>query len=87
MLGEITGFSALSLQPTAGAGAPDYVPYTSRQDVRVEAGWRAVFHLDSPLGREPSYGQFFVCDIEVGSAGAVERCALPVVVAHAAAGR
>ena len=46
----------------------------------VESGWRASFYLDSPLGREPSYGQYFVMTVEARLAsGDVERRSLPLV--------
>lgn len=47
-----------------GVGGPDYLPYGTMQKVVVEPGWTGRFHLDRPLGREPSLMQFFVLRIE-----------------------
>lgn len=64
----------------AGASGSDYEPYNAMQAVTVESGWRASFYLDSPLGREPTYGQYFVFTVEARlPSGAVDRRSLPLV--------
>ncbi len=60
-------------------GGPDTVPYNSMQAQVVDAGWRGTFHLDTPLGREPGVGQYFVLTIEGRDAkGQVERISMPL---------
>lgn len=46
-------------------GTTDYLPYLAMQDFEIPPGGRAVFYLDSPLGREPALGQYFVLVIEL----------------------
>jgi hypothetical protein len=63
----------------------DYVPYVAMQSVELRNGWRASFDLESPLGREPSIGQYLVLVIEVHDAkGAVDRRYLPLVATNVA---
>ncbi|MBM4062184.1 MAG: hypothetical protein FJ265_13970 [Planctomycetes bacterium] len=58
---------------------PDMLPYNAMQPVAVPPGWRAVFYLDAPLGREPGIGQFFVLTTEARDpAGKCERRNLPL---------
>ncbi|MCA8973416.1 MAG: hypothetical protein KDC98_01775 [Planctomycetes bacterium] len=71
------------LGAVAGLGGPDYAPYESMQAITVKQGWRATFSLDAPFDREPTYGLYFVFDVEARSSnGPVERRSLPLVVAH-----
>ena len=67
-----------------GAGGPDMLPYNTMQAVTVEPGWRGTFYLDSPLGRDPVLGQYFVLAVEANNkAGAVERRRLPLIATNA----
>ena len=67
-----------------GAPGPDMLPYNSMQPLVVEPGWSGVFYLDTPLGREPSLGQFFVLSIEArDAAGTCQRRSLPLVATNA----
>lgn len=67
------------VEPEPGATGPDYLPYNSLQPVTVEDGWRTVFYLDAPLGRDPSYGQYFVFTVEAARpSGPAERRSLPL---------
>jgi hypothetical protein len=59
-------------------GAGDFAPYLSMQPVQVEPGFRTLFALDSPLGREPSIGHYLVLVVEVRAAGRSERRLLPL---------
>jgi hypothetical protein len=43
---------------------PDYQPYVAQKPVSVPNGSRATFYLDTPLGREPTVGQYLVLVIE-----------------------
>lgn len=66
------------------SGGPDMAPYTTMQRVTVEAGWRATFYIDSPLGREPVLGQYFVFTVEGrNAAGDVERRSIPLLATNA----
>lgn len=68
-----------------GTVGPDYEPYSSFQPLPVGAGVRAVFYVDTPLGRDPSYGQYFVFTIEARAASRpVERRSLPLTANHVA---
>lgn len=68
----------------AGIGGPDMQPYTTMQKVVLESGWRGTFYLDSPLGREPVLGQYFVFTIEGrNQAGDVERRSMPLLATNA----
>lgn len=61
-------------------GGPEVVPYLTQQPVVVQPGWRAVFYLDAPLGREPGIGQYLVLQVEARNpAGLRERRNLPLV--------
>ncbi|MBL9079119.1 MAG: hypothetical protein JNL08_16575 [Planctomycetes bacterium] len=72
------------LDAPSGLGGPPIQPYTAQQPLAVESGWRATFYLDSPLGREPVLGQYFVLSVEARSAaGANERRTLPLRAIHA----
>ena len=67
----------------AGARGPDMMPYNGMQVVTVEPGWRGVFYLDAPLGRDPVLGQYFVLSVEVRDvAGLWDRRTLPLVAAN-----
>lgn len=55
-------------------GGPEMQPYTTMQRTTVDPGWRAIFYIDSPLGRDPVLGQFFVFTVEGrDGTGATER--------------
>ena len=59
---------------------PDYVPYLCLAPVQILPGWRSVFYLDAPLGREPDLGQYLSFVIEAkDAAGKRERRMLPLV--------
>jgi hypothetical protein len=69
------------LRPLSGPPGPgaDYVHYVSMQPMKVDADWRGEFHLDSPLGRDPQLGTYFVLTVEArDAAGTVERRTLPL---------
>ncbi len=60
-------------------GTTDYLPYLAMQDFEIPPGGRAVFYLDSPLGRDPLLGQYFVLAIELRREGApMMRSLLPL---------
>ncbi len=68
----------------AGVTGPDMLPYNSMQPILVEPGWRGVFYLDAPLGREPAIGQYFVLTVEARDpAGTCVRRTLPLVATNA----
>jgi len=68
------------LEPGRGEEVQDYQPYLSMQDVEVRSGWQTTFYLDSPLGRDPVLGQYFVLMLEArDAAGHRERHTLPLV--------
>jgi hypothetical protein len=72
------------LDAPPGISGADPLPYNSMQAMLVEHGWRAVFHLDAPLGREPVLGQYFVLTVEArDQAGRLERRSLPLVATNA----
>lgn len=61
------------------AGSSGMQPYRAMQPLVVEPGWRATFFLDSPLGRDPVLGQYFVLAVEASDAtGTNERRTLPL---------
>jgi hypothetical protein len=63
----------------------DFVPYVSMQSIELRNGWRAEFYIMSPLGRDPSIGQFLQLVIEVHDAkGTVDRRSLPLVATNVA---
>lgn len=67
------------LDGPAGARGADTQPYNAMQPLVVEPGWRGTFYLDSPLGREPVFGQYFVFAVEArDAAGKNERRTLPL---------
>lgn len=67
-----------------GVPGPDIVPYNSMQRLVVDADWRGTFYLDTPLGREPGIGQYFVFTVEARDpAGACERRTLPLIATNA----
>jgi hypothetical protein len=71
------------LSPPAASG-PDMMPYNGMQPMVVDGGWSGTFYLDTPLGRDPALGQYFVLTVEARNAsGAVERRTLPLVAANA----
>lgn len=72
------------LDAPPGVSGADPLPYNSMQALTVENGWRAVFHLDTPLGREPVLGQYFVLTVEGRDAsGKTERRSMPLVATNA----
>ena len=55
-------------------------PYVSMQPLSIDAGWRATFYLDRPLGRDVQLGQYFVLGVECESAaGDRVRRVLPLM--------
>lgn len=69
-------------------GATDYLPYVSMQPVALDAGHRAAFYLDSPIGRDPAIGQYFVLVVELQTpAGERQRHLLPLCATNVPAGR
>lgn len=64
-----------------GEDVPDAVPYLSRQNLDLDNGWRAIFYLDSPLGRDMVLGQQLVFEVEVEQpeAKVVDRAQIPLV--------
>jgi hypothetical protein len=83
-IGEVLQRPLSAAATVARAGRSEYVPYESMQPFVVRAQSRASFHLDTPLGRQPTYGQFLVLELEgrtVGGAG--ERRSIPLVVRFA----
>jgi len=67
-----------------GATGPDMLPYNSMQALVVDAGWGGEFYLDTPLGREPGLGQYFVLTVEArDAAGTVQRRTLPLIATNA----
>lgn len=72
------------IDAAGGTGGPDMVPYNTLQRVVVDAGWRGTFYIDSPLGRDPVLGQFFVFTVEGRNAkGEVERRSIPLLATNA----
>ena len=62
------------------AGGPAMAEYTAMSPLALDSGWRAMFYLDRPVGREIKLGQYFVFAVQVeGSDGARQRVQLPVV--------
>jgi len=59
---------------------------TSRQGLELENGWRAIFYLDSPLGRDLVLGQQLVFEVEVEQpeTKTVDRLQLPLVATNTA---
>ena len=75
------------LRPDGAAAGEDYLPCRAMEWVEVGPGRRAVFYVDEPVERAPSYGQYFVFDVEVRSRGGqIERRSLPLIAVHRAAG-
>ncbi len=67
------------LRPLEGIGGPDALPYNTMQKTVVETGWRGTFDINSPLGRDPVLGSYFVFTVEVrNGAGDVERRSIPL---------
>jgi len=61
-------------------GGPDMRSYVSMQPLSIDAGWRATFYLDRPLGRDVQLGQYFVLGVECESAaGDRVRRVLPLM--------
>lgn len=61
-------------------GGPAMRSYVSMQSLMVDAGWRATFYIDRPLGRDLQLGQYFVFSTEgQNSAGEQVRLVLPLV--------
>ncbi len=82
--GSIGDLLLRAINGPVGEGAPDMVPYNTMQRVLVENGWRGVFYLDSPLGRDAVLGQFFVLTVEGrNAAGDVERRSIPLTATNA----
>lgn len=69
-----------------GEDVPDAVPYLSRQGLELENNWRAIFYLDSPLGRELVLGQQLVFEVEVEQPDkqTVDRVQIPLVATNTA---
>ena len=65
----------------------DFVPYRSLQAIEIEAGWRAEFFLDNPLGREPTTGTYLVLVLEVRAGENLQRRLLPLVASRPASPR
>lgn len=83
-LGAIGEVKLRPLAGLPGVGGPDIFPYNAMQAVVVEPGWCGWFYLDTPLGRDPSLGQFFVLTVEGrDAAGNCERRNLPLVATNA----
>src|SRR5262245_39631535 len=57
------------LDPVRREGTTAFLPYLSMQAIEVEPGTVVTFFLDSPLGREPSIGQYFVLVVDVQGEG------------------
>jgi hypothetical protein len=73
-----------ALDNPVGVGGPDMVGYNSMQPMVVEAGWRGVWYLDYPLGREPVLGQQFVLTVEGrDAAGQTDRRSMPLIATNA----
>ncbi len=61
-------------------GGPAMQSYVSMQPLAVDAGWRATYYIDRPLGRDLQLGQYFVFSTEIqNSAGQLVRKVLPLV--------
>ena len=66
-------------RPGEPAGSAGMQPYRAQQPLVVDAGWQATFYLDTPLGRDPVLGQYFVLSVEASdAAGTKERRTLPL---------
>jgi len=63
----------------SGEDVPEAVPYKAHQEAELRSGWRAVFYLDSPLGRDLVLGQFFLFTIDVGAGAIRERRTLALM--------
>ena len=62
------------------AGGPPMQGYVAMHGCKVEAGWRATFYLDRPLGKDPKLGQYFVFAFEIeNQKGERVRRFLPVI--------
>jgi len=67
------------LDPARREGTTAFLPYLSMQAIEVEPGTAVTFWLDSPLGREPSIGQYFVLVVDVqGESRGHARLSLPL---------
>lgn len=77
------------LSGSRGEDVPDAVPYLSRQNLELDNGWRAIFYLDSPLGRDLVLGQQLVFEVEVEQVEAkiVDRAQIPLVATNTAQGK
>ncbi len=71
-----------------GEDVPDAVPYLSRQSLELENGWRAIYYLDSPLGRDLVLGQQLVFEVEVEQpeSKSVDRVQIPLVATNTGQG-
>lgn len=78
---------ARPLERAAVEGVPDFVPYQALQPVPVRAGWQVEFFLDTPLGREPTIGQYLVLELEVRDGGDLQRRRLPLVATNTGGAR
>lgn len=73
-----------------GAGnaedVPEAVPYRANDRIELRPGWRAVFFLDSPLGRELVLGQQVMFTIQTHDAatGLHDHITLPLVATNVA---
>ncbi len=62
------------------AGGPAMADYSAMSPLALDSGWRAMFYLDRPVGREIKLGQYFVFAVQVeGSDGSRQRVHLPVI--------
>lgn len=67
-----------------GQAGPDMLTYANMQRMKVEAGWRGTFYIDSPLGREIGVGTYFVFTVEAFNRnGDVERRRMPMLATNA----
>lgn len=73
----------------AGEGVQEAMPYRAGDPVELPAGWRAVFFVDSPLGREPSLGQQLTFTVEVRDpqSGVHHHATLPLVATNVPPGQ
>ncbi|MCR9243616.1 MAG: hypothetical protein NXI31_01200 [bacterium] len=71
------------IESAPGVVGSDYRPYATWMPWSVPTASRATFHLDTPLGRAPSYGQFFVFTVEARRpTGPIERRSIQVNARH-----
>ncbi|GAB4148492.1 MAG: hypothetical protein Fur0037_16820 [Planctomycetota bacterium] len=68
-----------------GEDVPDAIPYRANDPLALDSGWRAVFFLDSPTGRDIVLGQQILLLIETRDAatGLHDHLTLPLVATNA----